>query len=99
MLPELARLRLFPLPARRELGFWKGNGARGRMSELPNRYSRGAEAVLQYTLRESLIGIIRNGFDGFSRVPLAHFRAPSDSVAMSAGSRVWESAVAVADRT
>lgn len=95
-LPELARLRLYPLPARNELGFWKGNGSRGRMGALPNRYSRDAEAVLQYYLRASLIAIIKSGFDGYERVQLAHFRCAADN---RSGTLLWESALAMIDGT
>ena len=80
ILPELGRIRLWPLPARLELGYWKD--ARGGRMAQPNRYSRDAERLLQRQLRTLLLQLVRRHLPEFKRVPLERFAAPPDEVAV-----------------
>ena len=58
--PELGRVAMLPLPARYELGYWKGKaGGGGRLGALPNRYSRDGERLCQRMLRSFLLRWVR----------------------------------------
>jgi len=83
VVPELGRVLLFPEPTRKELGYWKGRGGQGRISSLPNRYSRQAEAALQIVLRSHIWSTVRRVSTSFARVPLTFF-APTDGGALLA---------------